>query len=80
MLEYSDGEIYDGTLLSRRHDMNELLMEVMAVDDIYVHVQRGSDKGWLYFVFGNSPEEVVANSSLNVDQDLQDLHRKWWGA
>lgn len=78
-LEYSDGEVYDGRVLSRRHDMNELMAEVMAVDDIFVHFRRGDDTGWLYFVFGNSPAEVVCNSSLNVDDELQDLHRKWWG-
>lgn len=78
-LEYSDGEFYDGSLLGRRHYMNELLAEVMAVEDIFVHVQRGDESGWLYFVFGNDPEEVVCNSTTNVDDDLEDLYRKWVG-
>lgn len=83
-LEYSDGEVWDTSEKSIiAMPTEELLDEIFAVDDIFVHVTRVTrkyEKGWLYFVFGNSPEEVVCNSTTNVDDDLQELHQKWWGA
>lgn len=74
-LEYSDGEFCDADV----RDRGDLESEIFAVDNVFMHVKRGDETAWLYFVFGNDPEEVVCNSSLNVDQDLQDLYRKWTG-
>lgn len=43
-----------------------------AVDDAYLNVRRGDDTGWVRFVLGNSPGEVLCDytNNLTVLDDL----------
>lgn len=47
----------------------EALEECMAADEAYLHVQlpQGLSTGWVRFVLGNDPEEVVCDFTVNLD-------------
>lgn len=71
-VDYGDGESV-GT-----HGVQETVDEVMAVDDAFVIVQRGTGDGWVRFVMGNDPEEVVADYTLNLEDVIGPITKGWW--
>lgn len=75
-LEYSDGEFCDEDVRNRA----DLEYEIFSVDDVFMHVKRNDETAWVYFVFGNDPEEVVCNMSTNLEDTLNPLFAKWMGS
>lgn len=81
-LEYSDGDRESIPHLCLEDELIEL---IMGVDDMFVHVVHVAADGqpdeptWVYFVFGNSPEEVICNHTLNLSPVLDPLMKKWTG-
>lgn len=57
----------------------QLLDEVTATDDVFVHVMHDEhkDAAWLLFVFGNDPDEVVADYTINLDDVMNPLAERW---
>lgn len=52
---------------------------VMTCDDGYFTVfQNGERVGFVWFVFGNSPEEVICDHSTSLSHVLDPLTRSWW--
>ena len=82
-LEYSDGDQEVIPNLCREDEMIEL---IMSTDDMFVHVrhvaadEQADELAWVYFVFGNSPDEVICNHTLNLSTVLDPLLKKWTGA
>src|SRR4051812_25068486 len=62
--------VYDGeediTVLT--HD--EALEAIFAVDAAFLHVYEanGIKRGWIRFVLGNEPEEVVCDHTVNLSE------------
>lgn len=56
----------------------EALDAIMAVDDAYLIVKRGDDTGWVRFVLGNDPEEVICDHTADLSDVLDPLTRSWW--
>ena len=44
----------------------EAIDAVMSVDDAYLNVARGNETGWVRFVLGNAPDEVVNDYTTNL--------------
>lgn len=44
----------------------EAMEEIMDYDESRLGVRKGADKGWVFFVLGNSPEEVAADWTTNL--------------
>lgn len=57
----------------------QLLNEVMATYHVFVHVMHDEhkDAAWLLFVFGNDPEEVVADYTTNLNNVMDTLTERW---
>lgn len=36
------------------------------------------DDGWIYFVLGNSPEEVACNHTVNLSEYIDPITDPWW--
>jgi len=57
------------------------LAEIMATDESHVimHHPSSDKKVWLFFVLGNSPEEVLCDYTVHpqMDEILDELHKKW---
>jgi len=53
---------------------------IMAVDMAHLHVTLpgGNGAGWVFFVLGNAPDEVVSDYTLNLDPTIDNLIRTWW--
>ena len=34
--------------------------------------------GWIYFVLGNSPEEVVCDHTVNLEEYIDPIVMPWW--
>lgn len=44
----------------------EAVNAVMAVDDAFLNFKRGDETGWVRFVLGNDPDEVVCDYTTNL--------------
>lgn len=58
----------------------EAMDEILDVDDAFLHVKRtdNSDAGWVRFVMGNDPEEVVCDHTVNLSDAIDPVVRPWW--
>ena len=57
----------------------EALEMVMAVDDAYVFFSTpDGGRGYIWFVLGNDPEEVVCDYTINLDPTLASIIDPWW--
>lgn len=62
-----------------------IIAEVTSCDDGTLHVRLPGDgplkereRGWIYFVLGNDPEEVVCDHTVNLSPVLDPLTEGWW--
>jgi|SRR6478735_7863677 len=56
----------------------EAVEAVMSCDDGYFLVkQDGEYIGWVWFVLGNSPYEVISDYTTNLDHVIEPLTKKW---
>lgn len=78
-VQYSDGEFAED--ITPESTVEAVLEEVFAVDISYVHVRRTFTDyyGWMMFVLGNDPEEVLADYTINLEPEVGPLHDKWMG-
>ena len=44
----------------------EAIEAITAVDDAYLHVRKGEARGWVRFVMGNDPDEVICDYTTNL--------------
>lgn len=51
---------------------------VMAVDMAHIYFKRDGEQGWVYFVLGNEPDEVVNDYTTNLDPALTTLTNSWY--
>ena len=56
---------------------------IVSVDESWLTIGRGKDKGTIYIVLGNEPDELVADyavrEALSVDLEAAiEAHRKQW--
>lgn len=57
----------------------EAIEAVMAVDDAYLHVVQSANttEGWVRFVMGNDPEEVICDHTVNLSEVIDPLMDSW---
>ena len=46
--------------------LKEALDEIMNLDDAFLIVERDGEQGWVRFVMGNDPVEVVCDYTVNL--------------
>lgn len=57
----------------------EIIAEATAGDDGYfILTKDGKGVGWVFFVYGNSPEEVICDHTTNLSEWLDPLTHSWW--
>lgn len=50
-----------------------------GVDEAYVFVLTpDGDEGWIRFVLGNDPEEVVCDHTVNLSEFIDPIVNPWW--
>lgn len=59
---------------------NEALEAIFAVDmaHLFVYHRKTGKTGWIWFVLGNDPEEVVADHTVNLSDSIDPITDKWW--
>jgi hypothetical protein len=50
---------------------------VMAVDEAFLNVRRQNETGYVFFVLGNDPEEVICDHTINLSDVLDPLTDAW---
>jgi len=55
----------------------EAIEEIMAVDDCFLIVEKDGDRGWVRFVMGNDPDEVVCDYTTKLDDALDPMFAVW---
>lgn len=82
------GLIHKGWRLDRVYDgeedisvvtVGQALAAIFAVDDAYLHVRLPAtgDTGWVRFVLGNDPEEVVCDHTVNLSPVIDPIMDGW---
>lgn len=74
-------QVFDGEDTIPVQTETEAVDAVMAVDDATLTVAEGTPtgpKGWVRFVLGNEPEEVVCDYTINLESVLGPLTEGWW--
>ena len=58
----------------------EALDAIFAVDEAYLHVRLPDSEreGWVRFVLGNDPEEVVCDYTVNLSDAIDPITDRWW--
>lgn len=58
----------------------EFLDHLMSCDEgvMFVGLPDGERKGYVYFVFGNDPEEVASDFTVNLEEYLNPIIDPWW--
>lgn len=60
-------------------DKDEAIAHLMSCDESVLFVDLPDGKrGYLYFVLGNSPEEVVCDHTVNLSPYLDPIVDPWW--
>lgn len=59
---------------------DDIIADVMSCDDglLRVTLPDGLVTGHVYFVFGNDPEEVICDHTVNLSPVLDPLTEGWW--
>lgn len=68
------GDEDENVKCSTTHEVEEA---VTAVDDAFVVVEKGTERGWVRFVLGNSPDEVVCDYTVKLDEALDPMFDRW---
>lgn len=60
--------------------VDEALAAIFAVDmaRLYVENTETGESGWVFFVLGNDPEEVVCDHTVNLSPAIDPICDKWW--
>lgn len=72
--------VFDGEEYVPVNGEQEALDAINAVDQawLYVTLPDGVVKGWIFFVLGNEPEEVICDHTVNLSPVLDPLTKTWW--
>jgi hypothetical protein len=72
--------VNDGEETIHVKNETEAIEAITAVDcaHLYVQLPDGKTNGWVFFVLGNDPEEVVCDYTTNLDPTVEALTAKWW--
>ena len=75
-VEVQDG---DGNRFKDLKTEAEVIANVMSCDDGYfIAYHTGQRIGFIWFVFGNEPYEVIADHSVSLSHVLDPLTDSWW--
>lgn len=71
--------VFDGEEDVKVDTKGQALDAIMAVDDAFLHVTLpdGERTGWVRFVLGNDPDEVVCDYTVNLEV-VDKLTSSWW--
>jgi hypothetical protein len=60
--------------------VEQALDAIFAVDMAHLILQHPStdEIAWIWFVLGNSPEEVAADHTVNLSPAIDPITDKWW--
>ncbi len=58
--------VFDGEERTAVANETAAIEAITAVDESRLYVRRDGYKGWVHFVLGNSPEEIVADFTTNL--------------
>ena len=58
--------INDGEEYTKVTGEREAIDLIMNLDDVYLNVAKGNERGWVRFVLGNEPDEVVCDYTTNL--------------
>lgn len=75
---YTLAYVYDGEDDVSVSTEQEAIEAIMAVDDAHLHVDSAEHvAGWVRFVMGNEPFEVICNHTVDLEPVLDPLMRGW---
>jgi len=72
-------EVHDGEDIVPVSTVESAVEAIMAVDEatIVVNLPDGRS-GWIFFVMGNDPEEVVCDHTVNLEPFISPIVDPWW--
>lgn len=79
LARYRIDHIWDGEEREHPADLEDALAIITNLDDAFLHVifPDGTTTGWLRFVLGNEPYEVICDYTTNLDDVVSTLTEGW---
>lgn len=78
---YKLSKVYDGEEDIPVTTETEATEAITAVDDATLWIGEGVgflSAGWIRFVMGNDPDEVICDYTTNLDPVITPLMNEWW--
>lgn len=74
LVAVNDGDDGDIAVVNRA----QARRAITAVDMAHLYVRKGDETGWVFFVLGNDPEEVINEHTINLSEPLGRLMDSWF--
>jgi len=57
---------------------DQIVHELMTCDLGWLHVEKDGERGFVFFVYGNDPEEVINDYTVNLSSIVDPITDRWW--
>lgn len=47
-------------------DWKVLYQQLFETDEFFVTLRKGGEEGWIHLIYGNSPQEMISNHTINI--------------
>lgn len=76
---WTEPSVWDGEEETRVTTEAQAADIVMSVDQAHLHVKGPlGSQGWVFFVLGNDPDEVICDHTVNLSEVLDPLTQGWF--
>jgi antitoxin (DNA-binding transcriptional repressor) of toxin-antitoxin stability system len=58
----------------------EAIAAIMALDSAHLYVSKDDHEGFVYFVLGNEPDEVINDYTVTLMPVLDPMTERWYAA
>lgn len=70
--------VWDGEESTPVTSYPQAVDDIMSVDQAHLYVKKDGAEGWVFFVLGNDPDEVINDYTVNLSEVLDPLTESWW--
>ena len=74
---WTEPSVWDGEESTAVTTEGQAVEIVMSVDQAHLHVKKDGETGWVFFVLGNDPDEVINDHTINLSDVLDPLTEGW---
>jgi hypothetical protein len=70
--------VWDGEESTPVTNETEVVKLITDLDQAHLYVKKGDETGWVFFVLGNEPYEVINDNTVNLSDAIDPMTDAWW--